>query len=146
MKTELKRKCTDMLSKIVRTKYLSVWVIAAIDVLLSVLVSFLCLSTEKYMLGWNVSGADYAILLLASLITSALAFFACGLARKIIRYSRLKDVLAFIMASFLKAFLMLTPFYLRLNEVVDVDHMIFAMIVDAGFTFLLLMFVRSFMV
>ncbi|MBO5769109.1 MAG: polysaccharide biosynthesis protein, partial [Bacteroidales bacterium] len=135
-----------MLSKIVRTKYLSVWVIAAIDVLLSVLVSFLCLSTEKYMLGWNVSGADYAILLLASLITSALAFFACGLARKIIRYSRLKDVLAFIMASFLKAFLMLTPFYLRLNEVVDVDHMIFAMIVDAGFTFLLLMFVRSFMV
>lgn len=146
MKTELKRKCTDMLSKIVRTKYLSVWVIAATDVLLSVLVSFLCLSTEKYMLGWNVSGADYAILLLASLITSALAFFACGLARKIIRYSRLKDVLAFIMASFLKAFLMLTPFYLRLNEVVDVEHMIFAMIVDAGFTFLLLMFVRSFMV
>lgn len=142
----LKRKFADMLSRIVRTKYLSVWLIFAADVFLSVLVSFFCLLTEKYMLQWPIASVDYVALLISSLVISLLVFFMCGLYRKIIRYSRLKDVLAFISASFLKAFLLLLPFYIRLEDIVAVDLLILAVAMDACFTFLLLVFVRSFMV
>lgn len=145
-KRKFARMLGDMVSKLLKTRYLSVWLISAVDVLLSVVVSFFCLLVVKYLMHWPIEATDYALLLATSFVASVLAFYVCGVSRKIIRYSRLRDVLAFIVASFGKAVLLAIPFYFKFVPQVPVDQLIFGMIIDAGFTFLTLMFVRSLMI
>ncbi len=146
MKSKLLGRLKDFLNKLVSTKYLSVWLVLAVDVFFSVLVSFICLLTERYVLHWPIDLHVYCTLLLSSLGASLVAILLSGSSRKIIRYARMRDVLGFVLAAFLKAVLLIIPFTFTLDDALGFDVILMAVILDAGFTLLVSLFVRSLMV
>ncbi|MBP5171671.1 MAG: polysaccharide biosynthesis protein [Bacteroidales bacterium] len=136
----------SLYEKITHAKYLSIYVVALLDLLLSLLSTAAAVLVTYHFLEITVIGKQALYIAMASTLASILAFWVFRTYRNIIRFSRLKDSLTLGLASIVK-FVVLLVFYLVMfqNEISFRD-LLFVSLSDAILTFSLMILIRSFMI
>lgn len=134
-----------MLNKVSGTKYLNVWLIAMVDVFLSVLVTFLTILSLRHFENQYYTGDQIISVCIISFFSSIMAFYLCKTYRNIIRYSRLRDAMSLFLASLAKNMVLLIVMSVLIGPMTFSDMFSYG-IIDILATFLVLLMVRAIMI
>ena len=136
----------SLYEKITHAKYLSIYVVALLDLLLSLLSTLAAVLVTYHFLDIDIIWKQMVNIAMASALASLLAFWVFRTYRNIIRFSRLKDSLTLALASMVK-FVVLLAFYLVIfQDQIAFRDLLFVSLSDAILTFSLMILIRSFMI
>ncbi len=140
----------QLLKRFSFNRYLSTWLVAVIDVLMSTLATFFTILIVNHQCERHISAESMTFYCLLSLVASAMAFYMFKTYRNIIRYSRLRDVMFFGLASVVKDVLVVVGLCLSAlqNDPLryQLDLVFMTAFMDTIITFTVLVGVRSVMV
>ena len=136
----------SLYERITHAKYLSIYVIALIDLLLSLLSTLAAVLVTYHFLDIEVIWRQALNIAMASTLASLLAFWVFRSYRNIIRFSRLKDSLTLALASLVKFAVLLAFYFVMFQDTIDFRDLVFASLSDAILTFCLMILARSSMI
>lgn len=136
----------SLYEKITHAKYLSIYVVALLDLLLSLLSTLAAVLVTYHFLDIEIIRKQTLNITMASALASLLAFSGFRAYRNIIRFSRFKDSLSLALISMVK-FVVLLAFYLVIfQDQIAFSDLLFVSLSDAILTFSLMILIRSFMI